>query len=195
MHGRGTHEHRKEADVPTRPGAGRDGRHRRARVRHHLQPGGQLHRHRNLSRNAHGNNGTVITCQSSDIAGTVTSAGAVTVNTLTFGNCTEPNLGVSCTVTVTTLPANLQINFASPRSTWTAAAVNEAATITCALGTVVCEASIDGTLGGTISNTGPGTITVEGTDNVIIGPGSIVCGQTATWSQSWTIGANYTITA
>jgi hypothetical protein len=144
------------------------------------------------------NNGTVITCQSSDFAATVTGAGAATITSLTFGSCTEPNLGLSCTVVVTTLPANLQINFASPRSAWTAATgVSEAATITCALGTVVCEASVDGTLSGDAGNSSGGTFVVTGTNNVTIDAGSIACGTTATWSQSWTINspASYSITA
>jgi predicted nuclease of predicted toxin-antitoxin system len=143
------------------------------------------------------NNGTVITCQSSDFAATILADGTVTVTSLTFGNCTEPNLGLSCTVTVTTLPANLQINFASPRSTWQAAAVSEAATITCALGTVVCEASVDGTLTGSTSNSSPGTFVVSGTNNVTIDAGSVACGTVATWSQSWDITspASYSITA
>jgi hypothetical protein len=144
-------------------------------------------------------NGTVINCQSSDFAATVIEDGtgndAVRVDTLTFGSCTEPNLGLGCTVVVTTLPANLRGDFETGVSNWTAT-TTEAATITCALGTVVCEASIDTTLVGTVGNSqADNTWVVDGTDNVSIGAGSIACGSTASWTQSWDITspATYTI--
>ena len=149
-------------------------------------------------------NGTVITCQDSDFAATVIEDGTVTdavrVDTLTFGRCTEPNQLLDCTVVVTTLPATIRVDFDSPRSNWQLTSGHEAATITCALGTVVCEASVDNTLRGTIGNgTATGTtdrITIEGTNNVTIDAGSVLCGSVATWTQSWTITTPdpYTIT-
>ena len=150
-------------------------------------------------------NGTVITCEDSDFAATVEADGTVLLTSLTFSNCIEPLLELSCTVTVTTVnPATSQTaalngDFASPRSTWTQATVSEAATIRCGLGTVVCEASTDTTLSGTVGNTESDNTWVndDTSPEVTIDAGSIACGSTATWTQSWDINspASYTITA
>jgi hypothetical protein len=145
-------------------------------------------------------NGTVITCTSSDFTATINEDGTGNVTSLTFGGCTEPNLGLSCTVVVDTLGdgAALAATFVTgATSNWTLTSTFEAATITCALGTVVCEAQVDSTLGGTVGNATPGPFRVDGTDNVTIAAGSIACGSTASWTQSWDVNspATYTITA
>ena len=146
-------------------------------------------------------NGTVITCQDSDISATVIEDGtpndAIRLDTLTFGRCMEPNLLMTCTVVVTTLPAFIRGDFDTPRSNWQATGGNESITFTCAFGTVVCEFGLDNTLRGTIGNTtSDGTITVEGDNNVTVDQGSVQCGSVATWTQSWTITTPdpYTIT-
>lgn len=151
-------------------------------------------------------NGVIITCESSDFSATViedgTANNAVRVDVLTFDTCRELTQILDCDVTVDTLPAFLRGDFeggGATRSNWTATTSFEAATISCTLGLVHCEASIDSTLVGTVANsTTPGTWTVEGEDNVTIDQTtSAECGQTATWTQSWdiTTPAAYTITA
>src|SRR5919106_2326189 len=105
-------------------------------------------------------NGSTVSCDSSDFEATVLEDGTVSVTTLTFGACTANIAGqgaVSCTVVVTSLPANLQISFASPRSDWTQEPLGMVATISCAFGTIFCQASTDTTLAGTISNAEFGT--------------------------------------
>jgi hypothetical protein len=62
---------------------------------------------------------------------------------------------------------------------------------------VICEATTDTTLGGTVGNTeSDNTFVVDGVDNVTVGAG-FGCGQTASWTQSWDITSPdpYTITA
>ena len=86
-------------------------------------------------------NGSEVTCEQSSFRATVLEDGTVTLWVLTLIFCTANIAGqgaVSCTVVVTTLPANLQISFASPRSDWTQEPLGMVATISCAFGTIFC---------------------------------------------------------
>jgi hypothetical protein len=150
------------------------------------------------------NNGTVISCPSWDFWATViedgTATDAVRIDGFSFGAaCTELNQGLECTVMPTTLPMTIRGDFeTADLSNWQSTSGNEAFTITCAMGTVICKASVDNTLTGTVDGrpSAGNTLVVDGDNNMTIDAGSILCGTIATWTQSWdiTTPAAYTIT-
>jgi hypothetical protein len=155
------------------------------------------------------NTGATVSCTESNATATILSDGTVTLDTLTFDGCTESLGGQSCTVSVDTLPANLQLNSAT---TWTLVSEPEAATISCVGGVVHCEASVDTTLAGTQATRTEATVTAEttnpatngtepefavvsgGSNNVNIGLTSTQCGTAAAWDAGWTVDSPLTYT-
>jgi hypothetical protein len=131
-----------------------------------------------------------ITCTQSTASGTAQNTATpstVTIDTLTFSNCS--NAVGACTVTVDTLPAGLNVVHnpgGNPTANATATG-NESATITC--GSVNCTASIDTTLAlqGRNSAAGvPATLRVVNQQVTLTG-GALTCGTTGTWNSAWTV--------
>jgi hypothetical protein len=167
-------------------------------------------------------NGTfTITCDASTAAGTVdnnTTPSRATITTLTFSLCTS-NLG-ACTVSVTTLPASLNVVHVATTATTggattgTTAGVTtgatagstqattttptavltlvatESATITC--GAVTCTATADTTLHLVGFNTPNGTAaSLHVVDQEVALSGDLACGTApGGWNSVWTITSN-----
>jgi hypothetical protein len=133
-----------------------------------------------------------VSCEFSQAEGTVTNAGALTVDVLTFTECTETIGGTECTVMVRDLPnsATITHNPAGPHTgdvtsnTVQPGGVFAGADIVCAAGTLQCTASSSSALTGEITNGGPGTLEITGE---VLALSGTLCGSEGTWNSAWTI--------
>ena len=141
------------------------------------------------------NNGVLnLTCTASTLAGSVSNTptpSRMTITSLTFDNCSTP--GGSCTVTVTTLPAQLDVRDNTPNAPPDAIGTlvaSESANIVC--GAVACVATADTTLQVEVTNSDSGagvqaTLRVVAQTINVSGLAS-VCGTVpGEWNSQWTI--------
>jgi hypothetical protein len=141
------------------------------------------------------NNAISVTCQTSTASGTATNAGAVTVDTLTFGQCKETLTGENCTVVAGNLPDSFTVthNATGPHTgDMTSDTTNDPfgrATIHCGE-SLTCIAISDTTLTAELTNsTGAVKGTLEITNEPIQLAGDAGCGilVPAAWNSKWTI--------
>jgi hypothetical protein len=146
------------------------------------------------------NDNMVITCTTSTASGTVTTAGVLTVEALTFGSCTETIGNLPCLVTTDDLPNTFTVTVAdattpaetTPRTgNVTSDATNNpfaSATISCGIGMGVCTVTTSTAFTAELANSvagDPGTsgvLRITGEEVAVTG-----CGEAATWTSSWTI--------
>jgi hypothetical protein len=133
-----------------------------------------------------------VSCELSHIEGTITNGGGLTVELLTFTECTETIGGTECTVVVRDLPNTGTINHnpAGPHTgdvTWDAVqpgGVFAGADITCAAGTLQCTASSSSALTAEITNGNPGRLEITGE---VLALSGTLCGSEGAWNSAWTI--------
>jgi hypothetical protein len=138
--------------------------------------------------------GITIVCTESDLSGTVTNGGALTVESIGFLECTESTPDIDCTpaLGVRDLPntATITHNPAGPHTgdvTWDAAqpgGVLAGFDITCAGGFLTCTASTSSALTAELTNGNPGLLEIT---NEVLAASGTLCGSSAMLNAAWTI--------